>query len=199
MKRLSIVNNLLRSRKAIKTFDKTNEDINEDILNDILECGRLTPSAFNSSPYRIVWLDRAALAGTDFVWGSNLENAYGLIILATEHYSNRNDILSSDAVFETQDINTVAGFFNRMLMAEWPNWTANQAYMALTSMLLAANNNGIASCPIEGLKIGSIKMHEYFAKNMLTPVVGMSLGKSTKLIDNFVKVRRNNIVKIQNS
>lgn len=188
------IESLLKTRKAIKSFDPSVITLSSSVIDHILEVANLTPSSYNMSPYRLVYLDEDTLKDKDFVYGPNLKNAKGAIVIATEHFSMKDQILDEEnAIRRTK---SSEAFFKDMSVKDWDTWSAKQAYMAITTILLHLQELQLASCPIEGIKAQNIASFSVFKSERLTPILIISIGYSLQTLQIHEKVRRNNVIKI---
>jgi nitroreductase len=152
----------LHWRYATKQFDATKKVSDED-LNYILEAGRLAATSYGLQPFSIVVV-------TDIAKKQALvPHAYGqthvgdnsvLLVLAA-----RTDVDAEFITEYTNRIETVRGLptgtvdgFKNMMIGDLTNrtaearmtWAQKQCYIALGTMMVAAAERQIDSCPMEG-------------------------------------------------
>jgi nitroreductase len=152
----------LQWRYATKQFD-TNQKVSDENINYILEAGRLSATSYGLQPFSIIVVTDEAIKQ------DLLPHAYGqtqvsentaLIVLAAKttidaefitEYTNRIEIVRG------LPTGTVDGF-KEMMINDLTNrtdtevliWAQKQCYIALGTMMVAAAERGVDSCPMEG-------------------------------------------------
>jgi nitroreductase len=152
----------LEWRYATKQFD-ANKKVSDENINYILEAGRLSATSYGLQPFSIVVVTDKAIKQ------SLLPHTYGqtqvsentaLLVLAAKTTINSEFITEYTNQIETVrelPAGTVDGFKEMMINdltqrtdAEVLIWAQKQCYIALGTMMVAAAERGIDSCPMEG-------------------------------------------------
>lgn len=176
-------------RFACKKFD-LNKQIPEEELNDILDSARLAPSSFGIQAWKfVVVLNkelRAKLASVCYNQ-PQITEASALVFFCA-----RTDLLGDKGVierhvkaFQTANGKTDADVegFRQMLNGSAEKmgaagvliWTQKQVYIAAETLILAAAEKGIDSCPMEGFDPVGVAGVLGLAEN-IKPTVLVSLG-----------------------
>lgn len=186
---MKTIHELMEWRFACKSFDGE-KMIPEQELNDILDAARLSPSSFGIQAWRFIVvmnkelraklapvcynqpqiMDASALvflcANTELVGDS------GVIQKHIDNYKALHHKTDQEADGYKQ---MLLGSAARMGEAGVMTWTQKQVYIPVETLILAAAEKGIDSCPMEGFDAdGVAKVLELPAN--LKPTVLVSLG-----------------------
>lgn len=157
-----------KSRFACKKFDTTREVSRED-MDFILEAGKLTPSSFGFEPWKLLVIENKELKDKIFDTAPRIAGAMKtadkvIVVLAKNsselRYSSGyinymlNDVrklsdIEAKAVkegyrkFQERESSSV---YDTMSIYHW-SW--RQSYLPLATMIIAASQIGVATCPIE--------------------------------------------------
>ncbi len=154
----------LRWRYATKKFDPQRVVPEEDV-ETILEAGNLAPTSYGLQPYRFVVVNNQPLQEQLVPFSYNQQqvaDASHVIVIAVR--TDLNDDYVNDyiaRVESTRDLPTGSldgyGQVMRGTVANLSDdalydWNARQAYIALGTMMAAAADAGVDSCPMEGFQ-----------------------------------------------
>ena len=159
-----MIKDLLTRRFATKHFDPA-KPVSAQDLNEILDAARLSPSSFGIQAWQFF-----AIANSDLkqklapaCWGQpQITEAPVVVILAA-----RTDLLGDDGVIkkfmaksqkdQNRTAEQTAGYekyitdaASKLSAEETKVWSQKQVYLAGMTMMLAAMEKGIDSCPMEG-------------------------------------------------
>jgi len=155
-------------RYATKKFDPAKK-LSADQVALIKESLRLAPSSYGIQPWKFYCVENPALRAKikDAAWGQpQVTDASHLFVLASRINFGTEDILAY-----IQDIIAARGIaeseidgYKKVLLEfieaktpEWmDNWAAHQVYIALGFGLMAAAENDIDACPMEGFDAGKV-------------------------------------------
>jgi nitroreductase len=201
---------------AVKVFKP--KTIADEDLEFLLNVGRYSPSAFGLEPWNIIVLQnkkiRDLVAEVSSGAQRQLKSASHFIIFTvkkdltpdSDYFKHINcDIKNMSPKAYELFVKNFSAFAQQKIQLDSnraaKDWAAKQAYIALGSMMLAAAEIGIDSCPIEGFipeKVDEI-LHEQgvLNKNLDTTAVMLALGYRDNSLS-YSKSRRdlNEIVKI---
>jgi nitroreductase/dihydropteridine reductase len=154
------IHELLLKRFATKKFDPTKK-VSEESFQYILECARLSCSSMNTQPWKLVVISNPELRQTlrTASYGqAQISDASHLVVLCTmkhamDHAGITTDLIAAKAGTES------AEHYKKMVQGSIPStpekelaWLQRQVYLPLQAMILAAIEQGIDSCPMEGFK-----------------------------------------------
>lgn len=168
----------LAFRHATKVFDPE-RTIGESEFDTILESARLSPSSFGMEPWQllIVQSPEKRELFREFAWGANgATNGTAGQLGTASHFciflahtgmtmTHHSDYLQKHMKEVKQFPDEVIGFINDAYRKfqehdfhiegdrQISDWSARQAYIALSNMMTAAALMGIDSCPIEGFEM----------------------------------------------
>lgn len=151
-----------------REFDGTKK-ISEDDLNFILEIGRLAPSSYGLEPWKFVVIENEKIKEDVYKTTPRLENTLrkaDKIIIILSRNSNHLRYSSNYINYVLRDVKRIpeelvteikSGI--RTLQEREANsmydtlsiyhWSWRQSYLALSSMIFAANEIGVSALPIE--------------------------------------------------
>jgi len=180
----------LKWRYATKQFDPSKK-ITEEQLNRLKEAVQLTPSSFGLQPFKVLVTNNDALKASLVEATNNqvkVSQSSHLFIFcvekqvtkeAVEQHVHRtakanNVTTESLATFESYVKSKVIGWDEDFTL----QWSAKQAYMAMTNLLNACAESKIDACPIEGFS--PQRYIEILDLTTLTPVVVVAVGYRAK-------------------
>lgn len=156
------------SRFACKKFDTTREVARED-MDFILESAKLTPSSFGLEPWKFLAINNKELKDKVFETAPRLATAMKtadkvVVILAKNsselRYSSGyvNHMLRDVKEFSDSEVKAIKEGYRKFQERESSSvydtmsiyhWSWRQSYLPLATMIIAASQIGIATCPIE--------------------------------------------------
>lgn len=153
----------LNWRYACKKFDPSKK-ISEDNLNTILEALRLTPSSFGLQPWKFIVVGdpelREKLVAAS--WNQHqVQDASHLLVLCSPKVLDASFVekyVNDVAQTRGQELSELEGLKKMLMMipnkdkeAQY-NWSKNQVYIALGSLMTVCAHLRIDACPMEGFK-----------------------------------------------
>lgn len=196
--------NWLEWRYATKKFDVSKELPSAD-LEYILEAGNLAATSYGLQPFQIIVVTdsakKQALMGHAYNQGQVGENAALLVLAArtdvdasyiaeyTARIENMRG-LPTGAVDGYKDMMT--GHLTSLTEADRTVWAQKQAYIALGTMMVAAAEKEVDSCPMEGFdaaafnEVLGLKDHNLHA----TIVLPIGYRSAEDGSQNYKKVRK---------
>ncbi|MFA5848620.1 MAG: NAD(P)H-dependent oxidoreductase [Bacteroidales bacterium] len=158
---MSITNNL-KWRYATKKFD-TSKKIQADKLEILKEAVNLAPTSYGLQPFKVLIIENQKIREQlkDAAWGqSQLTDASHIFLfcnfkeMGPEKIDNylklRSDINNTDFAETKPYGDMMKGQMAVLSTDEISAWTAKQAYIALGTLIAAASELQIDSCPMEG-------------------------------------------------
>ncbi|MEN6618529.1 MAG: NAD(P)H-dependent oxidoreductase [Rikenellaceae bacterium] len=158
---MSIINNL-KWRYATKRFDTTKK-ISSDKLEILKEAINLAPTSYGLQPFKVVIIENQKIREElrEAAWGQpQITEASQIFLFCnfTEMGPDKIDgYLKLRAEINNTDVNEAKSYGDMMksqMAALTPEqvlaWTAKQAYIALGTLVAAASELQIDSCPMEG-------------------------------------------------
>ncbi|VVB65572.1 malonic semialdehyde reductase RutE [Candidatus Gugararchaeum adminiculabundum] len=149
----------IRKRRSIRLFDKTKK-VTDAQLRELFELTSLSPSAYNLQPWKFIVVRDEKRKGVLRACGNNqaqVEDASAVIIvLAKLNPSEDVDEIISDrdkkGYFPSSEIkqNYIKIMKEIDTNEEIKAWAIKNAYLASATLMLAATDMGLATCPIEG-------------------------------------------------
>lgn len=197
------LNEQLHWRYATKQFD-TEKVLPEADLEYILEAGRLTATSYGLQPFKIIVVTDKAIKQT------LMGHAYGqvqvgqsgaLLVLAARTDIDEAFISEYTARIETTrglEAGTVNGYKDMMVGTLTPLppevrlvWAQKQAYIALGTMLAAAAERKVDSCPMEGFSASDFDTVLGLKEHNLAATVILPLGYRAEadVSQHYAKVR----------
>ena len=152
----------LNFRYATKTYNK-DKKISAADFADILEAGRLSPSSFGLQPFRLIVVEneatRALLRAKGYDQTPITDASHLVVFAVVKNIDEAYVDAYIDNIVATRGAprEALVGFRTMMVgavtamspeVSYW--WASKQAYIALSSMLLAAAEKGIDATPMEG-------------------------------------------------
>lgn len=198
------LHNLLQWRYAAKKFDITKELPTED-LDYILEAGNLAATSYGLQPFKIVVVTDAekkkALMEVAYNQIQVGENGALLILAARtdvdaafiSEYTTRIETergLPAGAVDGYKDM--MVGHLTSLSAEARLVWAQKQAYIALGTMMVAAAEKEVDSCPMEGFDAGKFDEILGLAEHNLKSTVLLPIGyrSDEDASQNYKKVRQ---------
>lgn len=155
---------LMQKRYTTKYYDE-NKNISDEVLNKILECLRLTPSSVNMQGWKFFLMDRESKkqireALPDFnvqrfdscanvlvlTAKTSIDKEYALKVAKKQHEDGR----LSEAKIEACADGCMAFVKEHDAEIGVLNWNARQTYIAMATVLYAAQSYGVDSTAVEG-------------------------------------------------
>ena len=197
---MKTIHELMEWRFACKKFE-TNKQIADADLKDILDSARLTASSFGIQAWKFIVVTNKELreklapvcynqpqiteasALVFFCAKTDLTGIGGVVQKYIESYKTANNKTDADVDGYKQ---MILGNADRLGEAGVLTWTQKQTYLAAQTLMMAAAEKGIDSCPMEGFDAeGVAKVLELPAN--VKPAVLVTLGY--RVGDAPVKVR----------
>ncbi len=154
----------LEWRYATKQFDPEKE-VAEDHITELLKATNLTASSYGLQPYEIIVIKNQELQDQlrPVSWNqSQISDASHVIVLAAKTTMNTDDIQSYiENIMQVRgvDAESLEGYKQMMLdgPGSWSDdqvtlWAQKQCYIALGTLLIAAADLKIDTCPMEGFE-----------------------------------------------
>ncbi len=154
----------LERRYSVKRFDESRK-IPQDQLNSILEAGKLSASSLGLQPYKIWVIENPEIKEKlipAFYNPSQISTCSHLIVLVTKKTIEHNYV---DGYFRhieevrnvtTQSLelfrNSIDTFVHQMKNESTEQWAEKQAYIVLGTLMMAAAQEGVDTCPMEGFR-----------------------------------------------
>lgn len=159
---MSTIIDALNWRYATKAFDTTKK-VSEKDLENILEATRLTASSFGLQPWKVIVVTNPEIRAKlrENAWGqAQVTDASHLVVFAiqknlnvayVDHYV---DLVSKARGVDASALKGYADMMKGSVSGRSPEalkeWAARQAYIALGTLLVAAAEAQIDTCPMEG-------------------------------------------------
>lgn len=193
----------LNWRYSVKKFD--GKKISSDELNNILEAGRLSVSSLGLQPYHILVVqndDTIQKLIPAFYNPSQITTCSHLIVLVSKTNINKDyvDHYFSHIINErgvtlehlSSFRNNINQFLEHYTQKELENWSEKQSYIVLGSMIMAAAQENVDTCPMEGFKQDIIEDVLNIDKNHEKISVVLALGHRAEddIFKDFKKVRK---------
>ncbi len=179
----------MRWRYAVKRFDPL-FTLSELQRSRIKECIRLTPSSMGIQPYRVIWIEDAAVRQDlrELSHGqSQVTDASAYLIFAC------GDLLGKGWVDDHADLvqdlrktdpEKTAAYYERYKLqlgrqpeSERLAWAARQAYIALGSLLAFCAQEGLDACPLEGFDAQAYDLLLRLQDQGLHSTVAIAIGR----------------------
>lgn len=162
---------LMQERYTAKHYDASKQ-IAPEVLAKILECARLTPTSVNSQPFHFYVTTGQAKANLrEAVMDFNLtrfDSAPCMVVvsaLTKVNATQLQDVLDAeiaDGRIRSEEISIERGEFRCAAekmhedRGDFATWTGKQAYIALATLLYAAQSYGVDSTAVEGVDVAKI-------------------------------------------
>jgi nitroreductase len=173
------------SRRSVHQYD--DRDIDDDTVESIFETVRYAPSSYNLQPWEFLLvrddenLERLREVANDQAHVTDA--AATVVVLGNTDPSAHADAVLDDWVHKgylpNEDVRD-AVLENVEAMAEWPEterrlWTTKSSTLAAMTLMDAAWNEGVASCPMGGFDADAL-VEEFDVDDGYEPVMLVTLG-----------------------
>lgn len=190
----------LQWRYATKKYN--NRKVSDEVLERIITAIRLSASSLGLQPYRIFVIDnpelRKELSGHSF--NPQVAEASHLLLFAA-HTSISEDTIDAYIALIARERGISTGdlviFKQKGLMpllykteAEYFNWAARQAYIALGTGLIAAATEKVDATPMEGFDADNFDELLGLRDKGLRTVVLLAIGYRDESIDSFARLKK---------
>lgn len=193
----------LNWRYSVKKFD--GKKITPEALDNILEAGRLSVSSQGLQPYHLIVIgddDTLRKLAPAFYNPSQISTCSHLIVLVSKtninqdyvdnyftHIVNERGITLEQLSSFKKNINQL---LNHYTQQELENWSEKQSYIMLGSMIMAAAQESVDTCPMEGFSQDIIEDVLHIDKNNEKVSVVLALGYRAEddIFQDFKKVRK---------
>lgn len=152
----------LKWRYATKKFDSSKK-ISKENLDYLKEAISLIPSSYGLQPYKVLVIENPAIREKlrEAAWGqAQLADASQIFLFCNftsmepkkiDEFLNRGAAINNYDPATTKEYgDMMKGQMAGMTSEQLINWTSKQTYIALGSLLAAASEIRIDSCPMEG-------------------------------------------------
>lgn len=193
----------LNWRYSVKKFDGTK--IPADQLNSILEAGRLSVSSLGLQPYHLLVVENDETIQKlvpAFYNPSQISTCSHLIALVSKTHINReyvdnyfSHIINERGVTLEQLSsfrNNIHQFLENYTAQELESWSEKQSYILLGSLIMAAAEEEIDTCPMEGFKQDILEdvLKIDKANEKIAVVLALGYRAEDDIFQNFKKVRK---------
>lgn len=193
----------LNWRYSVKKFD--GKKIPADQLNSILEAGRLSVSSLGLQPYHLLVVENDETIQKlipAFYNPSQISTCSHLIALVSKTHINReyvdnyfSHIINERGVTLEQLSsfrNNIHQFLENYTAQELESWSEKQSYILLGSLIMAAAEEEIDTCPMEGFKQDILEdvLKIDKANEKVAVVLAMGYRAKDDPFQNFKKVRK---------
>lgn len=150
---------VVRGRRSVRDYDSS-KAITDEQLNELFELVKLSPSSYNLQPWKFIvvrnYENKKRLGkcanGQRYVEGASAV----VVVLGSTHPESQAEGIAADRMAKgTMDAEkkklfdaAVSGISEDKARARI--WTVKSASLAAMTLMLAAKNVGLASCPMEG-------------------------------------------------
>ena len=154
----------LNWRYSVKKFD--GNQIPKEIIDNILEAGRLSVSSLGLQPYYLLVINNKEKIKslTDAFYNTNqISTCSHLVVLVSKKQIDPNYIdsyfnhIATEREITIDQLSSfrknIDDFITNSLDNDLSNWTDKQAYIVLGTMIMAAAQEKIDTCPMEGYKL----------------------------------------------
>ncbi len=173
----------LAKRKSAHSFN--DREVEPETINEVLDAARQAPSAWNLQPWRFLVLrsDSAVEAAVESSYGQDWmgEAARIVAILGDMRISTHAEEALDDTVakgYKTREeadssLDHIEDYGDRS--EQWRrNWLNRNCMFAAAYMLLAAEEEGLSTCPVRGFDqeeiSGTLDLDEHWLPLLLVPI-----------------------------
>lgn len=164
MENLKSVKDLMKSRFACKHFDKAKK-IDDSALKDLLDTTRLAPNSYGLQGWKFIVITndelKAKLAPACFNQPQITEASALVFFCARTDIEGENGVLNHYMLKSQKDLGTtdeqresyremIGGFVKSKSPEDLKTWLQKQVYLPAMTLILAAAEKEIDSCPMEG-------------------------------------------------
>ena len=195
--------NTIKKRRSVKAF-QPKYNINQNKLNKILEAGRMAPSIYGLEPWFFLTIKNKSIIkklGDIYMNQNNVQTSSCLIIILSLNQKGFNYFMEyktksrGEEHFPNNDLEKYRKYIINKDVIE--KISSEQSFIALSFMMLAAEELNINTCPIAGFHKDKLK--KYIKDNKLfknidyyDPAVSLVLGKKDNQNKPFKIRRRDN-------
>jgi nitroreductase/dihydropteridine reductase len=194
----------LEWRYATKKFDNTKK-ISADKLDILLKATQLAPSSYGLQHYKVLVVEDTAIREQlkEAAYGqAQLTDASQVIVFAAETEINEAYVKNYiDEIVRVRQVdrekvadfeNTILGAIAHLTEDQKIAWAHKQAYIALGVLISAASEEGIDTCPMEGINAGKFDEILGLKEKGLTTSVILPIGYRSEEdhYSQFAKVRK---------
>lgn len=178
----------LEWRYATKKFD-SNKKIPNSVLEELKKAIQLSASSYGLQPYQIIQIDdketRQKLYAASYNQ-SQIVDASHLFVFCSQldvtsedvkdyfHMKAQTNQLKAESLEAAA--NFVSGAISQKTTQEMQTWTAKQTYIAVGTLLAAAGEAAVDSCPMEGFQTEKYNQILGLIEKRLTANVVVTLG-----------------------
>ncbi len=196
---MKTIKELMEWRFACKQFDEQKK-IPENVLKDILETARLSPSAYGLQAWKFIVVTdaevKAQLAPVCYNQPQITQSAALIVCCIRTDVMGENGVVEKYSNLSGREQNKseeeVAKFKERLngtmkMMGDdgVKVWLQKQIYIPAESMILAAAEQGIDSCPMEGFEAAGVakvlELPEYLIPTILVPLGYRNMEQPKKI------------------
>ena len=193
----------LNWRYSVKKFDGIK--IPKAKLDNILEAGRLSVSSLGLQPYHLLVIESDDLLQKltpAFYNASQISTCSHLIVLVTKTKIDKDYVdRYFDHIIKERGISldelapfrkNIDAFVNHHSPKELEHWSEKQNYIVLGSMIMAAAEEEVDTCPMEGFRPDILESILKIDQENEKVAVVLALGHRAKddIFQNFKKVRK---------
>ncbi|MGB4562839.1 MAG: nitroreductase family protein [Methylophilaceae bacterium] len=175
---------LVKERRSIKHFDREHS-MHKDEVRELFELTLLSPTAFNLQHWRFTVVEnknlREEIKSVSFNQ-SQVTDASLLVVISgdLDAWKKNPKKYWRNADHKTQDLmgSMIHGFYNQKTQIQRDE-VMRSCSMAAMTLMLAAQNLGYDSCPMDGFDFDAVAKLLNFPKNQI-PIMFVAIGKKTK-------------------
>ncbi|MFB6283810.1 MAG: nitroreductase family protein [Halobacteria archaeon] len=172
---------LARTRRSLHSY--TDDELTKDAIMGLFETVRTAPSSFNLQPWEFLTVrsESGKERLKDCAYGQQHVTDASAVVVVLGHL-NRSSF--AERTLEDQvekgyrsreNADELLDMFEHEELQDNVEWTVQSCTIAATYLMLAAWNNGIASCPMAGFDPRSVE-NEFDVPENLHPVLMVTLG-----------------------
>lgn len=179
----------MRWRYAVKRFDPL-FTLSELRKSRIKECIRLTPSSMGIQPYRVIWIEDAAVRQGLRALShgqSQVTDASAYLIFACGDLLGKGWVDDHAGLVQDMrktDPEKTAAYYERYKIqlgqqaaSDRLAWAARQAYIALGALLAFCAQEGLDACPLEGFDAQAYDLLLGLQEQGLYSTVAVAIGR----------------------
>ena len=173
---------VVKTRRSVRDFD-TSRDVPERFVKKIFELAELSPSSYNLQPWEFVIVRSAEKKERlkECAYGQSHVGTASLVIIVL---GNRNPLKKAKKVAESSS-SIQAENFKNVLKRIPPQddfgvgWASKNVGLIASTLMLAAHNFGISSCPMEGFNTSKVREAFKIPENYEIPMlIALGYGNS---------------------
>jgi len=157
---------VVRRRRSVRSYDSSKE-VSDEQLKELFELVKLSPSSYNLQPWEFVVVrdkkDRERLKACAHNQQHVGDASAAVIVLGTKNPSGRADAIAADRIRKGLMSEEKKKKFEARVKAISEDeakarlWTVNSTSLACMTLMLAAEDMGLATCPMEGFDAECVK------------------------------------------